>query len=249
MPVLEAGGPAPGSSSSIEVDASRLPEDWAAALAARGCDDRETNTLVAAAYDSSAPVFPERVDIFRAFHLTRLDEVRVVILGQDPYPRSGEAHGLAFSVRDGVALPRSLKTIFANLEADPALLIPKPLNGDLTAWAKNGVLLLNTGLTVEEGRPGSHARHWKRFTDLVLEVVNDERAHVAFLAWGSHAIRNVISIPIMQPPHAMIRSAHPASWGRTNERRFKDCHPFSEANDFLAREGLPAVDWNPTTAV
>ena len=129
-------------------------------------------------------------------------------------------------MRDGVALPRSLKTIFTNLENDPAIEFSRPGNGDLTSWAKNGVLLLNTALTVEEGG-GSHARHWKAFTDLVLRVINEECANVAFLAWGSDGIRKVSSIPIKEPPHRVIRSAHPAARGKTDEQRFKECHPLT----------------------
>ena len=228
-----------------ELDASNLPEHWAEALAKRGCDQDDLGTLVADIYDKSpVTVFPERSDLFRAFHLTRLEDVRAVILGQDPYPRPKQAHGLAFSVPNGVAIPRSLKTIYTNLENDPAIQISRPHNGDLTSWAKNGVLLLNTALTVEEGGPGSHARRWKHFTDLVLQVINEECAHVAFLLWGSHAIRKATSIPINEPPHKVIRSAHPAARGKTNEERFKDCHPFSEANDFLTSHQLEPVTWD-----
>src|SRR5665647_3514617 len=228
-----------------ELDASKLPEHWAEALAKRGCDQDDLGTLVADIYDKSpVTVFPERSDLFRAFHLTRLEDVRAVILGQDPYPRPKQAHGLAFSVPNGVAIPRSLKTIYTNLENDPAIQISRPHNGDLTSWAKNGVLLLNTALIVEEGGPGSHARRWKHFTDLVLQVINEECAHVAFLLWGSHAIRKATSIPINEPPHKVIRSAHPAARGKTNEERFKDCHPFSEANDFLTSHQLEPVTWD-----
>src|SRR5450759_1800794 len=228
-----------------ELDASKLPEHWAEALAKRGCDQDDLGTLVADIYDKSpVTVFPERSDLFRAFHLTRLEDCRAVILGQDPYPRPKQAHGLAFSVPNGVAIPRSLKTIYTNLENDPAIQISRPHNGDLTSWAKNGVLLLNTALTVEEGGPGSHARRWKHFTDLVLQVINEECAHVAFLLWGSHAIRKATSIPINEPPHKVIRSAHPAARGKTNEERFKDCHPFSEANDFLTSHQLEPVTWD-----
>ena len=194
-------------------------------------------------------MFPERSDLFRAFHLTSLKHLRVVILGQDPSPRPKQAHGLAFSVPNGVAIPRSLKTIYTNLENDPAIQFSRPDNGDLTSWAKNGVLLLNTALTVEEGSPGSHARRWKPFTDLVLQVINEERDYVAFLLWGSPAIRKATSIPINEPPHKVIRSAHPAAWGNTNEARFKDCRPFSEANDFLKSHRVEHVTWDLPTAL
>lgn len=228
----------------VKSDASTLPKDWATALAKRGLDQKQLDTLVAGIYDENPEsVHPDRSDVFRAFQLTKLKNVRVVILGQDPYPRPRQAHGLAFSVPKEVAIPRSLKTIYTNLQSDPAIQMKPPLHGDLTAWGKQGVLLLNTALTVEDGRAGSHARHWEQFSDLVLRVVNEECAHVAFLLWGSKAIRKATSIPVNEPPHIVIRSAHPAVWGKTNERRFADCHPFSEANDFLTTQNLEPVTW------
>jgi uracil-DNA glycosylase len=231
-----------------ELDASKLPGHWAEALAKRGFDQDNLDTLVADIYKSPT-VFPERSDLFRAFHLTSLEDVRVVILGQDPYPRRKQAHGLAFSVSSGVDILRSLKAIYTNLENDSALNFSRPENGDLTSWAKDGVLLLNTALTVEESRPGSHAPIWKHFTDLVLQVINEECAHVAFLLWGSPAIGKATAIPINDPPHKVIRSSHPAAWGKTKEKRFKDCHPFSEANDFLTSHKLKPVTWNLPAAL
>lgn len=234
----------------VELDASKLPEHWAEALAKHGFDQDNLDTLVADIYDKSPViVFPERSDLFRAFHLTSLEHVRVVILGQDPYPRREQAHGLAFSVPNGVAIPRSLKTIYTNLENDPAIQFSRPDNGDLTSWAKNGVLLLNTALTVEEHDPGSHARCWKPFTDVVLQVINEECAHVAFLLWGSPAIRQATSIPINESRHKVISSAHPAAWGRTNAAPFKDGHSFSEANDFLTSHKLEPVTWDLPAAL
>lgn len=226
------------------LDASKLPQEWADALAKRGCDQDELAALVADIYDKSpVPMYPDRSDVFRAFHLTKLEDVRVVILGQDPYPRAHEAHGLAFSVPAGQAIPRSLKTIFTNLEDDPAIQFSRPPHGDLTSWAKNGVLLLNTALTVEEGDPGSHARRWQYVTDLVLRVILQDREHVVFLLWGSPAIRKTSPITISEPPHKVIRSSHPAAWGKTKEKRFQDCHPFSEANDFLRDHKIDSVTW------
>jgi uracil-DNA glycosylase len=130
-------------------DASKLPKDWAAALAKRGLDQEVLDALVADTYHQSpVAVYPARSDVFRAFHLTTLKDVRVAILGQDPYPRPGQANGLAFSVPEEEAIPRSLRTIYTNLQDDSAIQIERPLHGDLPAWAKNGVLLLNTALTV-----------------------------------------------------------------------------------------------------
>ncbi|GAA3697200.1 uracil-DNA glycosylase [Terrabacter ginsenosidimutans] len=230
-------------------DASKLPKDWAAALAKRGLDQEVLDALVADTYHQSpVAVYPARSDVFRAFHLTTLKDVRVAILGQDPYPRPGQANGLAFSVPEEEAIPRSLRTIYTNLQDDSAIQIERPLHGDLSAWAKNGVLLLNTALTVEDGHPGSHVRRWEHFTDLVLQVLNEDCDHVAFLLWGSKAIRKATSIPINEPPHRVIRSAHPAVWGKTRERRFIDCHPFTEANDFLRKHKLEPVAWDLPTA-
>ena len=231
-----------------DMDASTLPEDWADALADWGYNPSELTALVADVYGRSAAVYPPRRDVFRAFHLTRLDDVRAVVLGQDPYPRPNQAHGLAFSVRDGVPLPWSLKRIYSNLEDDPANQFSRPQSGDLTSWAKSGVLLLNTALTVEEGRPGSHARLWGHFTDAVLHAINEDCSGVAFLLWGSRAIRKATSIPINEPPHKLIRSSHPAARGRTIERPFMDCRPFSEANDFLIRHHTGPVSWETPAA-
>lgn len=225
-----------------EMDASTLPADWAGALARAGYDVATVDALLAGVYGANdeTSVLPLRADVFRAFHLTKLENLRAVILGQDPYPRKGQAHGLAFSVPEGVAFPRSLSAIFRNLSADPAIQLVRPTSGDLTAWAERGVLLLNTALTVKTGVPGSHARSWREFTNAVLRVINQECTHVAFLLWGSHAIRTATSVPIGES-HALIRTAHPAARGNAVERRFGDCRPFSEANEFLVHHG--PLDW------
>jgi len=223
-------------------------DDWAAALHERGYDLDELATLVDDAYDSGEPgtVFPPRSDLFRAFHLTKLEDVRMVILGQDPYPQPDQAHGLAFSVPRTVPVPRSLSAVYRNLEGDadacPAFV--RPAHGDLSAWAKQGVFLLNTALTVEQGRAGSHKRRWREFTDLVLRVVSEERDHVAFLLWGAHAIDRVAAIGVPDPPHLVVRSAHPTSRGRTKQTRFRDSRPFSCANTFLEDHGLEPVKWD-----
>lgn len=231
-----------------EPDASTLPDDWAEALRKRGYDLDGLATLVDDAYDSAEPVtvFPPRSDLFRAFHLTELADVRVVILGQDPYPQPDQAHGLAFSVPKSVPVPRSLSAVYRNLEGD-ALASPgfvRPAHGDLTAWAEQGVFLLNTALTVEQGRAGSHKRRWRELADLVLRVVSEERDHVAFLLWGTHAIDRVASVGIPEPPHLVVRSAHPTARGRTTQTRFRDSRPFSEANAFLTDHGLEPVQWD-----
>lgn len=228
-----------------DFDASEVPPDWAFALESVGYNPDGVRSLVAGLYDGNPDdVFPVRSDVFRAFHLTKLKNVRVVILGQDPYPRRGQAHGLAFSVPGPERFPRSLKTIISNLENDPDVQFKKPSTGDLTPWANRGVLLLNTALTVAKGSPGSHAREWKDFTDAVLTVTSQEHEHLAFLLWGTHANLKAQSLPIHEPPHKLILSSHPAAWGKTNMRRFRDTHPFSEANAFLADHGSEGVNWD-----
>lgn len=223
-------------------DASELPDGWAGALRGRGYDTDMLKSLAAEIYDTGK-VRPQRQDVYRAFQLTLLGEVRVVILGQHPYPSPHEAHGLAFSVPDPVPPPRSLRASFRNLENDERVPFKTPESGDLTPWGQNGVLLLNTALTVEQGDPGSHARRWIAFTDAVLKAIVTERDHVAFLLWGTHAIRTAASVPIEEPRHKVVRSSHPAAWGRTRELRFRDTSPFSEANDFLASHDLGKVPW------
>ena len=227
-----------------EPDASELPEDWADALAAQGCDVGSLNRLVGDLYKDGALVLPDRVNVFRAFHLTRLQDVRVVILGQDPYPkREQRAQGLAFSVLEGVAIPRSLNNIFRNLEADDAIAFNRTNSGDLTRWASEGVLLLNTALTVAEDDAGSHKRYWKAFTDLVLKTIAHEQEHVVFLLWGNHAIERASMAGVVDPPHKIIKSAHPRG-GRTRQDRFKNVRHFSSANQFLAHHGAPKVRWS-----
>ncbi len=228
-------------------DASTLPEDWAEALRKRKFDMDQLASLVDGIYDGSPPgsVFPHRSDVFRAFFLTKLEDVRVVILGQDPYPQPGQAHGLAFSVPEQVPIPRSLSAVFRNLESDHGANVPftRPSHGDLSSWAKQGVLLLNTALTVEQRNAGSHSRPWKSFIDLVLQVVNEERDHVAFLLWGKHAINRASAVGISEPPHITFKSAHPTARGRTKQKPFKDCHPFSDANAFLGINDARPVNW------
>lgn len=223
------------------VNAAELPDHWAGALERHGYDPDAARALVAELYEQGLSVRPQRHDVFRAFHLTRLLDVRVVILGQDPYPSPSEAHGIAFSVPCPLPVPRSLGTIFRNLERDPR--VQRPESGDLTPWASNGVLLLNTALTVVQGHPGSHARNWMEFTDAVLRAIVAERPHVAFLLWGTHAIKKAASVSIHEPPHKVIRSSHPAAWGKSRERRFRDSFPFSEANDFLTDHDIDPVPW------
>lgn len=184
-------------------------------------------------------VYPPAADVFNAFKATEFADVRVVILGQDPYHGPGQAHGLSFSVREGVAIPPSLLNIYKELAADiPGFVIPR--HGCLQHWADQGVLLLNTVLTVRAGQAHSHAAlGWETFTDKVVEVLDHARQHVVFMLWGSHAQRKGRMIDrsrhlVLSAPHPSPLSAH---------RGFLGCRHFSQANAYLQAQGLPPIDW------
>jgi uracil-DNA glycosylase len=183
-------------------------------------------------------IFPPGDEIFSAFAHTPLDRVKVVILGQDPYHGEGQAHGLCFSVRRGTAIPPSLQNIYREIHDELGL--PIPDHGDLTAWADQGVLLLNSVLTVECARAASHrGKGWERFTDRVIEVINRERVGVVFMLWGSYAQRKGAIIDrerhlVLQAPHPSPLSAH---------RGFFGCGHFRAANEYLEARGEEPIDW------
>ena len=185
-------------------------------------------------------VFPEEDLIFAALRRTPLDQVRAVIVGQDPYHRPGQAMGLSFSVPRGVAVPPSLRNIYKERAADLGMTPPR--HGCLTAWADRGVLLLNTSLTVEEGKAGSHARAgWQRFTDRVLAAVNARDAPVAFLLWGAHAGTKTAMLDGTR--HLVHRSEHPSPLSAY--RGFFGSRPFSAVNAFLQSRGDGiGIDWS-----
>jgi uracil-DNA glycosylase len=183
-------------------------------------------------------IFPKGANWFRALDLTPLDQVRVVILGQDPYHGEGQAHGLCFSVPDGVRPPPSLMNIFKELESD--LGIKPPPHGFLEHWARQGVLLLNSVLTVQMGQAASHqGRGWERFTDAVVRIVNDKPEPVVFMLWGSHAQKKAAFVNsarhlVLKAPHPSPLSAHSGFFG---------CRHFSQANAFLEAHGERPIDW------
>jgi uracil-DNA glycosylase len=182
-------------------------------------------------------VYPSPDDVFAALHLTPYADTRVVILGQDPYHGSGQAHGLCFSVRDGVALPPSLVNIYKELSDD--LGIPAPRHGNLASWARQGVLLLNTTLTVRAGAAASHqGKGWETFTDEVIRAVNAKPHPVVFILWGSHARRKRV---LLDSRHVVIESAHPSPLSAHNG--FFGSKPFSRTNAALEQAGLPLIDW------
>ena len=186
----------------------------------------------------STVVYPPSDDIFNAFHLTPLSDVKVVILGQDPYFNEKQAHGLCFSVNPDVAIPPSLKNIYKELQEDCGCYIPN--NGYLEKWAKQGVLLLNTVLTVRAGEPNSHrGRGWEKFTDAIISAVNQKDAPVVYMLWGGPA-RKKVSL-LNNPKHLILEAAHPSPLSAYNG--FFGCKHFSKANEFLINNGLDPIDW------
>jgi uracil-DNA glycosylase len=183
-------------------------------------------------------IFPKGSEWFRALDLTPLDKVRVVILGQDPYHGPGLAHGLCFSVKPGVPPPPSLVNIYKELQSD--LAIPRPRHGFLESWAQQGVLLLNSVLTVEMAKAASHQkRGWERFTDAVIRLVNAKEQPVVFLLWGAYAQKKAAFVDTSK--HLVLKAAHPSPLSAHNG--FLGCRHFSQCNAFLAKRGLAPIDW------
>ncbi|MCF5848156.1 uracil-DNA glycosylase [Aeromonas veronii] len=184
-------------------------------------------------------IYPSQSDICNAFKLTELSDVKVVILGQDPYFNPGEAHGLSFSVPHGVTLPSSLENIYQELASD-ILGFQKPTNGNLESWARQGVLLLNTVLTVEQGKPNSHKDYgWVTFTDKAISEVNEHCEGVVFLLWGKKAQEK--ESLINKQSHKILKTSHPS--GKSAENGFLGCKHFSKTNDFLISQNKTPIDW------
>ena len=184
-------------------------------------------------------IYPPSGLIFNALNTTPLEQVKVVILGQDPYHGPNQANGLSFSVQRGVALPPSLRNIFHELHADIGVEIPR--HGDLTHWAEQGVLLLNSVLTVEAGQPTSHQkRGWENFTDHVIDVLNEQREHIVFILWGAYAQRKGQRIDPNK--HLILKAAHPSPLA-ANRGGFFGCKVFSKTNNYLKQHGIEPIDW------
>lgn len=183
-------------------------------------------------------IYPPGKDIFKAFDACTFDNVRVVIIGQDPYHGAGQANGLCFSVHDGVAQPPSLKNIFKEIESD--LGKPTPKSGNLERWAKQGVLLLNATLTVEANTPGSHQKKgWEIFTDAVIKKISDEKEQVVFILWGAYAQKKGQIIDAKK--HHVLQSAHPSPFSAYNG--FLGNKHFSKTNAYLKSVGKKEIDW------
>ncbi|WP_442316430.1 uracil-DNA glycosylase [Actinomadura fibrosa] len=215
-----------------------LPGDWRERLDPL-VDPLATAALsafVEAEYERQT-VYPPREDLFNAFRHCPYDRARVLILGQDPYHGPGQAHGLSFSVRDGVRLPPSLRNIYKELAGD--LDVPPAASGDLTRWADQGVLLLNAVLTVRAAEAGSHAnKGWEDFTDAAIRALNDKTDRVVFVLWGAYARKKARLVT--GPQHTVIESAHPSP---LSAKKFFGTRPFSAVNKALADAGQPEIDW------
>ncbi len=202
----------------------------------------DTLAYVAAERKALKTIYPRQQDVFNALRLTELHQVKVVILGQDPYHGPNQAHGLSFSVLPGVPIPPSLANIYNELVAD----IPdfeRPDHGFLQSWAQQGVLLLNTVLTVEAGKAHSHARlGWETFTDRVILALNEHRKGIVFLLWGSHAQKK--SSFIDGHRHYILKAAHPSPLSAY--RGFLGCQHFSKTNRLLQQQGVAPINWTPT---
>ncbi|NTX09724.1 uracil-DNA glycosylase [Myxococcus sp. CA056] len=220
----------------------KLPKDWKQALkAALDSPSFQELERFVAQERQEATVFPSEEDLFSAFRLTPYADVRVLLLGQDPYHGPGQAHGLAFSVKPGVPSPPSLVNIFKELEAD--VKVPRPKDGSLIAWAEQGVLLLNAVLTVRQAEPNSHAGHgWEAFTDAVIRAVSEKTEPVVFLLWGKYAQKKKKLIDATR--HVVIEGTHPSPLSASSG--FFGSRPFSAVNQALESKGRPPIDWRLT---
>jgi uracil-DNA glycosylase len=215
-----------------------LPGDWRDAM--KPHLDLDATARLSAFVDAeyaAQEVFPPREDLFATFRLCSPAHTRVLILGQDPYHKPGQAHGLSFSVRPGVAVPPSLRNVYKELRDD--LGATPPRDGDLTRWARQGVLLLNAVLTVRSGQPTSHAQKgWEQFTDAAIMAADDSPYRVVFLLWGSYARKKAALV--RNPQHVVLEAGHPSPM---NPRGFLGSRPFSQANAALLAAGRGEIAW------
>jgi uracil-DNA glycosylase len=218
----------------------QMEESWKAALS--GEFDKayfqQIRYFLQAEKRAGKTIYPPGNRIFHAYNTTPFNAVKVVILGQDPYHGPGQAHGLSFSVPDGIMPPPSLVNIFKELEQDIGMV--KPLHGNLESWAQQGVLLLNAMLTVEARQPGSHkAIGWQYFTDATIRVLSEHRSHLVFLLWGAFAQAKEVLIDSSK--HLILKAAHPSPFSA--HKGFFGCRHFSIANEWLVRHEMSPIDW------
>lgn len=187
---------------------------------------------------SGKVIYPEGQNIFSALNLTPFEHVKVVILGQDPYHGPGQAHGLCFSVKKGVAIPPSLVNIYKELKSDLGIQVPN--HGYLEEWAKEGVLLLNNVLTVEHGQAGSHhGRGWEQFTDKIVQLLNEKKEHLVFILWGAPAQKKAAKVDMNK--HFILKSPHPSPL--SSYRGFFGSKPFSQTNEYLKSKKIAPINW------
>ncbi|MBB1312912.1 MULTISPECIES: uracil-DNA glycosylase [Aliivibrio] len=204
---------------------------------------QEMMTHIKEARSQGKKIFPKEENVFTAFSLTPFNNVTVVILGQDPYHGEGQAHGLSFSVLPGVKIPPSLRNMYKELAEDIEGFIP-PTHGYLESWAEQGVLLLNTVLTVEESQAHSHAKlGWETFTDSIIEQLNEKKEGIIFLLWGAHAQKKGINIDATK--HAILAAPHPSPLSA--RRGFFGCQHFSKTNELLREKNLSEINWSSIT--
>lgn len=214
---------------------------WADILAAEKRESyfKDTLSFVERERASGKTIYPPNNEVFNALALTAFSKVKAVIIGQDPYHGPHQAHGLCFSVKPPTPPPPSLVNIFLELKSD--LGIERPSHGDLESWARQGVLLLNAVLTVEEAKPGSHAhKGWERFTSKIIEELNARKEHLVFLLWGAYAQKKAECVD--RKRHLVLTAPHPSPLSA--HRGFLGCKHFSQANEYLARHGLAPIDWS-----
>ena len=207
---------------------------------------KETADFVCGEYlDKSKVIYPEAKNVFNAFNKTSFEKVKVVILGQDPYHNPGQAHGLCFSVQDGVAPPPSLENIYKEIESDLGVTSVVSKNkegasGNLESWTEQGVLLINAVLTVEKNKPGSHSKKgWEEFTDEVIKQLSDKKEGLVFLLWGNYAKQKGQMID--RQKHLVLEAAHPSPFSAYNG--FFGCKHFSKVNDYLKGQGRKEIEW------
>ena len=219
----------------------KLEDSWKACLLPEFDQDymRQLRAFLKTQKQSGKVIYPKGNEYFKAFELTPFERVRVVILGQDPYHGPGQAHGLCFSVPSGVRPPPSLQNIFKEIQSD--LKVPIPQHGCLDAWAEQGVLLLNSVLTVEQAKAAAHqGKGWEQFTDVVIRELNDKREHLVFLLWGSYAQKKGQFID--RKKHCVLTAPHPSPLSA--HRGFMGCRHFSKTNHYLQQQGLAPIDWS-----
>ena len=218
----------------------KIEESWKNILKEEFTKDYflQTVTFVKTEKLAGKIIYPPGNLMFNAFEKTTFNNVKVVLLGQDPYHNKGQAHGLSFSVPDGISKPPSLINIFKELQKD--LGIPPPLYGNLEKWAEQGVLLLNASLTVRQNEPGSHSKiGWLQFTDSIIKKISDEKEGVVFLLWGKFAQDKQPLID--ETKHHVLKAAHPSPFSA--DKGFFGCKHFSKTNELLMKEGLQPIDW------